>query len=126
MSQVNIEVAEGNVTITMPPAKVLECKVDETTLSEDSFIVEKDSAKIKAEDQTEAFAVAQSNMEKAAAEDLVLLANAQQRAQKLLEDYINNIGNSVGKQYEIEWVYLEENDNTDSVESEVLENANKE
>ena len=121
VSQVSIEVAEGNVTITMPPAKVLECKVDETTLSEDSFIVEKDSAKVKAEDQTEAFAVAQSNMEKAAAEDLVLLANAQQRAQKLLEDYINNIGNSVGKQYEIEWVYLEENDKAGSVESEVME-----
>ena len=114
MSQVNIEVAEGNVTITMPPAKVLECKVDETTLSEDSFIVEKDSAKVKAEDQTEAFAVAQSNMEKAAAEDLVLLANAQQRAQELLEGYVKNVGDCVGKEYQVKWVYLDEQSKSDT------------
>ncbi len=119
VSKVNIEVKEDTVSITMPPAKVLDCKVDETSLSEDSFIVAQKSASVKAEDQTKAYEAAQSNMEKAAEEDSVLLANAQQRAQKLLEDYVNNIGNSIGKEYEINWIYLDENSNdVDSAELE--------
>lgn len=126
-SLVNIEVKDEEVTITMPSAKVLGCKVDETTLSEDSFIIAKDSAHIDAEDQTEAFKEAQSNMEKAASEDLTLLANAQQRAQKLLEDYVNNIGNSIGKQYKITWIYLEENvDELDNTEIEEPEQETEE
>ncbi len=110
-SLVKIEVKEEQVTITIPPAKVLDCKVDKNTLTEDSYIVAKNSADVKAEDQIDAFAVAQSDMERAAAEDTTLLANARQRAQKLLEDYVNNIGNSVGKQYEINWIYVDENGN---------------
>lgn len=106
-SLVNIEVDGENVTITIPPAKVLGCKVDEATLTEDSFIVAKDSAKVEAEHQTQAFKEAQSKMEAEATNDTVLLANAQQRAQKLLEDYVANIGNVVGKSYQIKWVYLE-------------------
>lgn len=39
---------------------------------------------------------------KKASDDTLLLANAQQRVQKLLEDYVTNIGESVGKTYKIE------------------------
>ena len=46
-------------------------------------------------------------MQEEASSDTVLLASAQQRAQKLLEDYVNNIGNCIGKTYKIEWIYLE-------------------
>ncbi len=110
-SLVDIEVSDEQVTITMPPAKVLGCKVDENTLSEDSFIIDKKSADIDAQDQTEAFQAAQNNMEKSASEDAALLSNAQRRAQKLLEDYVNNIGNVIGKQYKIKWIYLDEGEN---------------
>lgn len=106
-SLVNIEVADENVTITIPPAKVLGCKVDDTTLTEDSFIVARNSAEVKAEHQTEAFKQAQTTMQEEAENDIVLLASAQQRAQKLLEDYVNNIGDCVGKTYKIKWIYLE-------------------
>lgn len=106
-SLVNIEVEGENVTITIPAAKVLGCKVDEKTLTEDSFIVAKDSAKVEAEHQTEAFKEAQEKMKEEASNDTALLANAQQRAQKLLEDYVKNIGNCVGKKYNIKWIYLE-------------------
>ena len=120
-SLVNIDVTDDQVTVTMPPAKVLDCKVDEKTLSEDSFIIAKDSADIMAEDQTEAFKVAQSNMEKSASEDSALLANAQQRAQKLIEDYVNNIGDIIGKQYKIKWVYVK--DDVSNEGSEEIEDA---
>ena len=106
-SLMNIEVKDENVTITIPPAKVLGCKVDETTLTEDSFIVAKNSAKVEAEHQTEAFKSAKDKLESEAKSNFTLLAAAQQRVQKLLEDYVTNIGNSVGKTYKIKWIYLE-------------------
>ena len=106
-SLVDIEVDNDTVTITIPPAKVLGFEVDETTLNEDSYIVDTKSAKVKAEHQTEAFKQAQDHMKEEAEKDTLLLANAQQRAQKLLEDYVNNIGNCVGKTYNIKWIYLD-------------------
>lgn len=106
-SLMNIEVKDENVTITIPPAKVLGCKVDETTLTEDSFIVAQNSAKVEAEHQTEAFKSAKDKLESEAKSNFTLLAAAQQRVQKLLEDYVTNIGNSVGKTYKIKWIYLE-------------------
>jgi len=85
---------------------VLGCKVDSSSLNEDSFIIDKNSAKVSAEDEIAAYEMAQSKLEETASKDKTLLANAQQRAQALLEDYITNIGNTVGKNYTIKWVYL--------------------
>lgn len=106
-SKVKMKVQDDTVTITIPQAQVLGCKVDETTLTEDSFIVAKGSAAVEAEHQTAAFQEAQTRMQESASSDTALLANAQQRAQKLLEDYVHNIGDSMGKAYKIKWIYLE-------------------
>ena len=51
---------------------------------------------------------AQDNIHKEAEKDTVLLASAQQRAQKLLEDYVNNIGACTGKTYTIKRIYLDD------------------
>lgn len=107
-SLVTIDVNGNEVSITIPPARVMSCVVDEDSLNEDAIIVGKKSADVKAEDQTQAFKEAQSRMEETAKTDTALLANAQQRAQKLLEDYVNNIGNSIGQQYSIKWIYVDE------------------
>ena len=117
-SLMNIEVKDENVTITIPPAKVLGCKVDETTLTEDSFIVAQNSAKVEAEHQTEAFKSAKDKLESEAKSNFTLLAAAQQRVQKLLEDYVTNIGNSVGKTYKIKWIYLEGAEELNKIETE--------
>ena len=117
-SLMNIEVEDENVTITIPPAKVLGCKVDETTLTEDSFIVAQNSAKVEAEHQTEAFKSAKDKLESEAKSNFTLLAAAQQRVQKLLEDYVTNIGNSVGKTYKIKWIYLEGAEELNKTETE--------
>lgn len=106
VSQVVIEVTGTDIAITLPEAKVLGCKVDSSSLNEDSFIIDKNSAKVSAEDEIAAYEMAQSKLEETASKDKTLLANAQQRAQALLEDYIANIGNAVGKNYTIKWVYL--------------------
>ena len=105
-SLVNVMVEDEKVTITMPPAKVLGCKVDENTLTHQSVIVANGSAAVTAEDQTAAFKEAQKEMQSVASNDMTLLKNAQQRAQKLIEDYVNNLGKSVGKNYYVTWLYV--------------------
>lgn len=111
MSLVNMELENDTVKITIPEAKVLSSKVDETSLNEDSFIKEAKSADIDAEDQTKAFKEAQDNMVKEASNDTTLLADAQQRAQILMEDYVKNIGDAVGKEYTIEWIMVDSQGN---------------
>lgn len=107
VSKVKIDIDGEAVKITIPKAKVLGCKVDEETFNKDAFIMAKDSAKIEAEHQTEAFKDAQKNMKKAAAADTTLMAAAQQQAQKLIEDYVKNISKHTDKEYKIQWIYLE-------------------
>ena len=107
VSAVKIESNGDEITITLPQAKVLSCKVDSSSLTEDSYIVDKKSADITAEDENAAFAAAQKKLEEAAAGDKALLSKAQQRAQTLLEDYVDNIGDVVGKEYKINWIYID-------------------
>ena len=109
VSRVTVEVDGTKVTISIPAAEVLSCTVDSSSLTEDSYIVAKDSAAIEAEDEIAAFSVAQADLEATASKDTALLASAQQQAQQLLEDYITNIGKATGKSYSIEWIYLDEN-----------------
>lgn len=109
VSLVSIEVNDSQITITLPEAKVQGCKVDSSSLTEDSYIVDKDSADIKAEDEILAFKEAQRQLEETASNDKALLAEARQRAQTLLEDYVTNIGNAVGKEYSINWIYIDAN-----------------
>ena len=109
-SLVSIDVNEEEISVTIPKAKVLTCIVDSASLSKDSFIVEKNSAQITAEDEVAAFAAAQDKLKESASNDTSLLASAEQRAQSLLEDYITNIGNAVGKEYTIQWNYLKDED----------------
>ena len=115
-SLVKVEVSGSEVSITIPSASVLNCTVDSSSLTEDSFIVAKNSAKIQAEDEVYAFEAAQTYLEQAAADDTALLASAQQRAQELLEEYITNIGKAVGQEYTITWIYLD--DSSESIDTE--------
>ena len=109
VSRVTVEIDGTKVTISIPAAEVLSCTVDSNSLTEDSYIVAKDSAAIEAEDEIAAFSVAQADLEATASQYTALLASAQQQAQQLLEDYITNIGKATGKSYTIEWIYLDEN-----------------
>jgi len=105
VSQVKMEIHGTEVRITLPPAQVLGCEVDEGSLTPDSYIFDKDSAKTDVMDEVTAFNEAQKDMTDSAAENTVLLAEAQQRAKSLLEEYVMNIGRAVGRAYTIEWVY---------------------
>ena len=58
---------------------------------------------ITADIQTNAFQEAQKNMREVAENDTTQLFHARQRAKSLLESYVKNIGNVIGKDYKIEW-----------------------
>lgn len=117
-SLVTVEIDDTLVTITIPEAKVLRCQVDSNELSENSYIVAKDSAKISAEDEVAAFAQAQADLEETAAADTALLSSAQQRAQDLLEEYVKNIGAAVGKDYTVQFSYLDRADSAPQPEAD--------
>ena len=107
-SKIQIEVNDNLVTITLPKAKVLDTTIDETSLTEDSYVVDQSSGKIGAAEETKAFQDAKQAMIDKASSDESLLMVAQNRAKLLLENYVNNIGELTGKTYTINWKYLSE------------------
>lgn len=106
-SLVSMQVDGTTVTITIPEAQVLQCEVDEGSLTPDSFIIDTKSADITAEDQTYAFDQAQQDLWNTAANDTTLLSQAQERTKQLLADYVKNIGDAFGIRYTINWVYVD-------------------
>lgn len=104
---VDMSVQDGVVTIRLPEPKVLSSKVDETSLTEDSFIFASKSADVSVFDQTYAFADAQLKMASLAATDESLLTSARERVEILLKEYIKTVGEATGVNYTINWVYLD-------------------
>lgn len=111
ISKLEMSVDGNVVTITIPEAKVLGCQVDDTSLSEDNFYSETKglgSGSIGAEEQTEAFRAAQEGMQETVQEDETLLLQARMRAQTLLENYVKNVGEAIGVDYQIRWEIVAE------------------
>ena len=100
-SELSIEVKGNNVTVYIPDAKLL--SVGDILLENDSYIIDKDSAKITAEDERTALVKSQADFENKAANNKMLLDLAKENAKKLIEDYILNIGEAFGRDYVIEW-----------------------
>lgn len=106
-SEVSMKVEGDVIQITIPEAKVLDYKVDEASLTEDSYLVGKSglfAPEISAEKQSDAFAAAEEKMKETVENDKALLLQARQRAETLLEEYARNIGELQGKEYQVEFV----------------------
>lgn len=95
----------GVVKVTMPEAKVLTVDFDEDSFSEtiDKGIF----ASITAKEKMETFAFAQADMEVTAKENDMLLRQGQERARKVIEEYIVRVGTALEKTYTVEWVEVE-------------------
>ena len=96
----------GMVKVTIPQAEVLTIDFDETSIVEHT-----DTgwfAGFSAEEKTKAFAFAQENMETTARENSMILMQGQERAKKVIEQYIQKAGAAVGQTYVVEWVELAE------------------
>lgn len=100
------ESREGVVQVTIPPAQVLNIDFDENSIHKltDSGLFSSVSSK----DEAETFAAAQEDMEETARANHSILAQAQNRAKKVLEKYIQKCGEAVGKTYTVEWIELDD------------------
>lgn len=109
VSKVSVEkpTADGVVKVTIPDAEILSVDLDEDSMSEPltdtGFMTE-----ITKEEETEALAEAQNHMEETANENGNLLNQAKERAKSLIEGYVKNVGEQIGKEYTVEWVEAEE------------------
>ncbi len=105
MSEVTMTIEGENVTITMPKAKVLSCKVEE--ISEDDYILSEDSwlnsNPITADEQTKAIADAQEEMKLSVENNTSIMDGAQRRAKTLIENYIHQMGELSGVDYQVIW-----------------------
>ena len=109
MSDVSMKVDGTCVEITIPDAKILEKEVK--TIDEDDYIATSDSwfnkNPITAEEQTQAVNDAQDEMVAAVEKNKALLASAQERAKTLIENYVTQLGEAAGVEYQVTWKYSE-------------------
>ena len=109
VSKVSVEkpTADGVVKVTIPDAEILSVDLDEDSMGEPltdtGFMTE-----ITKEEETEALAEAQNHMEETANENGNLLNQAKERAKSLIEGYVKNVGEQIGKEYTVEWVEFSE------------------
>lgn len=110
MSKVQMKVNGADIEVTIPNAELLSISIDEETLDENSYISSEDGLnknEITADDQTEAIYEAQQKMEETVQENSALLLSAQNRAKILIENYLNQLGETAGVEYNIQWIYLD-------------------
>ena len=104
-----MKIEGNNVTVTLPDAELLGIDIDEKSLNKNSYFVDEDrwwnKNKITADDQTTAIKKAQDTMKETVNNDKTLLLKAQERGQKLIENYINSIGEITNNNYNIKWEY---------------------
>lgn len=108
--QVSMELQGDVVNITLPKAQVLHCKVNGDSLSPDSYIVDKASATVTAEDEVYAFQEAQDGLQKTVEADNNMMNLAQKRAEELLRNYVNSLAKATGTEYQVEFHYIEEDE----------------
>ena len=108
--QVSMELQGDVVSITLPRARVLNCKVNGDSLSKDSYIVDKDSAPVTAQDEVAAFQEAQDGLQKTVEADNNMMNLAQKRAEELLRNYVNSLAKATGTEYQVEFHYIEEDE----------------
>ena len=108
--QVSMELQGDVVSITLPRARVLNRKVNGDSLSKDSYIVDKASAPVTAEDEVYAFQEAQDSLQQTVEADGDMLNLAQTRVEDLLRNYVNSLAKATGTEYQVEFHYIEEDE----------------
>lgn len=110
MSELKMDITDDNIiTITVPKAKILSISVDQESYSEDSYVISSDNFiqknPITADDQTKAISTAQEQIRSEFENNSNLMNSAQDRAQKLIDNYISQIGKATGAEYKVEWIF---------------------
>lgn len=126
-AEVKLEsIGDDKFKVTIPFGRVLSCTVDSGSLTADSYVVDTGSAAVTADDEVYAFQEAQKQLEANATKNTKLLSDAQLQVKKLLNEYIQNVGSTVGKNYSVTWVLLGADESTESTEKASTESAESE
>jgi hypothetical protein len=106
VSKVKIEGPDENnvVTITIPKAQVIGTPDADVSTFSEIYTDEGSFAQITSVDQTQAYQTAQEEMRESAENNADLMNQAQTRAKTLLSKYVQSVGESVGKNYEVKFV----------------------
>ena len=118
MSKVQMKVDGADIEVTLPNAELLSISIDEETLNDNSYISSEDGLNknaITADDQTKAINEAQQQMKETVQGNSALLLSAQNRAKILIENYLKQLGEAVGVEYHIQWIYLDGGDKVSDV-----------
>ena len=109
LSKLKMDLSDEVITITIPKAQILNITVNPESYTEDSYVISADNAiftnPITAEDQSAAINAATEQLRESFESNTSLMASAQDRAKKLIENYINQIGNATNIKYNIVWKY---------------------
>lgn len=108
MSKVNMELEGETITITMPEAKLISMEIPQFEV--DNYISTEDGwnkNKITAEDQTAAIENAQNQMKATVMSNSAMFIQAQERAKKLIENYVAQLSELSEQTYHIEWKYMD-------------------
>lgn len=107
LSQVEMTMDGETIKISLPDAQIQAVGIVDGSLTEDSVISSADSIwnknEITAEEQKNIIADAQKKMEEEVKANKGIMSKATKRAKILIENYIQQLGNSTGVTYRIEW-----------------------
>lgn len=101
--KVNKPDKNGVVKVFIPEAKILSVDVDINSMS-DPIVDTGMFTSISIEEKNKAYNQAQEKMKLNAEKDSSLLSQAKNNAQKLIEQYIINVGKQMDKEYSVEWI----------------------
>lgn len=113
MENISMTFEDNVCTITIPEAKILSM---DCSFQKESYISSEDglnSNQITADDTTNALREAQEEMQETILNNSALLINAQNRAKKLIENYINQLQKKTNTYFKVNWNYTE-NDSSET------------
>ena len=94
---------QGVIKVFVPEVKILNVYLEEDSIAEP--IVETGLfTNITAEEKMAGISAAQDDMRETAAQNQSLLTQAYDHSRRLIKGYVENVGQSIGEQYTVEWV----------------------
>ena len=130
MSKGTINVEGTDVTVYMPEAEIISMKLDSESIG--SAIMDADGLNgndISGDDVTGAVNDAQNQIREKIENDSSLLVGAQDRAEKLIENYIDKLGEVSGVEFKVHFETISNkssSENTESTGNEKEDNTNDE
>lgn len=98
--------ANGLVKVTIPEAEILGIDFDENSIKE--YAESNLPGGFSTAEKLKTLALAQDDMLQSAGANRSLLMQGQERAKKVIQQYIEKVGEAIGKEYTVEWVnYVE-------------------